>query len=385
MVVGMADSGVELIREVLVHGPIARSELSVTLGLSASSLTRIARPYLANGLLIERGEMRDGSMGRPTKPLEIAANAGRVVGVKLTGERAHLVLVDLQANELVRRDEQLVSTDPESVATQVSQLARQMQFADGGSKLLGLCVCLGGNVADDGVVLRAPFLGWRDVPFAEMLQRAAGVPTTLENDVVALAEGEYLIGVARGISNFCLITIGAGVGYGLVMHDRVVKSSDSGLGLGGHIPLDPSGPYCPDGHRGCARAMLSTESLCAQAQIAMGREVTYDELLRLADRDPARAIVESAAIALGHLIALSANLSMHHTVVLSGEGIGLWTVAEPIVRRAARSQRDPEAAPLNIIVDAQTFDVWARGAAAIAIERAVTRLAQSPIDEETRI
>lgn len=218
-----------------------------------------------------------------------------------------------------------------------------------------------------------------------MLQRAAGVPTTLENDVVALAEGEYLIGVARGISNFCLITIGAGVGYGLVMHDRVVKSSDSGLGLGGHIPLDPSGPYCPDGHRGCARAMLSTESLCAQAQIAMGREVTYDELLRLADRDPARAIVESAAIALGHLIALSANLSMHHTVVLSGEGIGLWTVAEPIVRRAARSQRDPEAAPLNIIVDAQTFDVWARGAAAIAIERAVTRLAQSPIDEETRI
>lgn len=140
MVLGMADSGVELIREVLVHGPIARSELSVTLGLSASSLTRIARPYLANGLLIERGEMRDGSMGRPTKPLEIAANAGRVVGVKLTGERAHLVLVDLQANELVRRDEQLVSTDPESVATQVSQLARQMQFADGGSKLLGLCV-----------------------------------------------------------------------------------------------------------------------------------------------------------------------------------------------------------------------------------------------------
>ena len=373
----MYDSGVELVREVLVRGPIARSQLAANLGLSPSSLTRITRPFTERGLLVERDETRDGSMGRPTRPLEISAEVGVVVGVKLTGALAQLVLSDTGANELARAQAALDSTAPVVVATQLSSLIRDLAARGSRLPLLGVGVCLGGAVSEDGVVHRAPFLGWRNVPFAEQLEAQLALPVVLENDVVALTEAEYLLGRARGISNFAMLTIGAGIGYGLVMHGQVVRSVDAGLGLASHVPLDPTGPLCADGHRGCAQAMLSSESMCAQASMALGRPVDYQELLKLAvaGQEPAETIVAAAAVALGRLIALTANLTMHPTVVLGGEGIGLWTAAEQTICETARELRDPDAQPLDIRVDSSGFEVWARGAAAVAIERSLTRLA----------
>ncbi|MFT3944424.1 MAG: ROK family protein [Ancrocorticia sp.] len=370
------NSGVEVIREVLVRGPIARSELSSVLGLSAPSLTRIARPYIESGLLIELEESRDGSMGRPTRPLVVSPDIGRVIGVKITGDHVHLALTDMRAHEVAAADAPIESSKPEDVAQQIARLVRGL--ADRSEHpILHVGVCLGGSVSDDGRVLRAPFLGWRGVALGGMLEEAIGLPVTLENDVVALAKAEYLVGAARGIPNFSLITIGVGIGYGLVLHGQAVKSADTGLGLGGHVTVDPSGPFCPYGHRGCARAMLSIDSLCGQARVALGRDVSYQELLTLAAEGHvvARAIVEAAATALGRLIFLSTSLIMHPTVVLSGDGIGLWDVAEETVRAAATAQRDPDASPLDIIVDKSGFEAWARGAAAVAIEHSLAQLA----------
>ncbi len=370
------NSGVEVIREVLVRGPIARSELSSVLGLSAPSLTRIARPYIDSGLLLELEESRDGSMGRPTRPLVVSADIGRVIGIKITGDHIHLVLTDMQAHAVAQADAPIESSNPEDVARQIGQLVHELA-GQSEHPVLHVGVCLGGSVSDDGRVLRAPFLGWRDVPLGEMLERSVGLPITLENDVVALAKAEYLVGAARGVPDFSLITIGVGIGYGLVIHGHAVKSADTGLGLGGHVTVDPSGPFCPYGHRGCARAMLSIDSICAQGRVALGRDVSYKELLALATAgEPApQAIIESAASALGRLIFLSTSLIMHPTVVLSGDGIALWDVAESTVRAAANVQRDPDASPLNIIVDKSGFEAWARGAAAVAIEHSLAQLA----------
>lgn len=371
------NSGVEVIREVLVRGPIARSELSSVLGLSAPSLTRIARPYIDSGLLIELEESRDGSMGRPTRPLVVSPDIGRVIGVKITGDHVHLTLTNMRAHEVAQADEPIESSDPQALAQQIGHLVRQLS-AQSEHPVLHVGICLGGSVSNDGHVLRAPFLGWRDVPLGKMLEQEIGLPVTLENDVVALAKAEYLVGAARGIPNFSLITIGVGIGYGLVIHGQAVKSADTGLGLGGHVTLDTSGPFCPYGHRGCARAMLSIDSLRGQARVALGRDVSYEELLALAAEGDvvATAIVEAAASALGQLIFLSTSLIMHPTVVLSGDGIGLWDVAEETIRAAATAQRDPDASPLHIVVDKSGFEAWARGAAAVAIEHSLAKLAQ---------
>ena len=133
------------------------------------------------------------------------------------------------------------------------------------------------------------------------------------------------------------------------MHGEVVRSRDAGLGLGGHIPLAANGPVCQAGHRGCAEAMLTSGSIAAQVSAALQRPVDYDEVLELARTgDPAaRTVVEMPRpTRSGSFVALAANLTLQPAVVLAGDGIGLFSVAEDRVRAAIAADRDPRADPI---------------------------------------
>ncbi|MGK9146815.1 ROK family transcriptional regulator [Plantibacter flavus] len=357
----------QLAREVLIHGPLSRAELGRRLGLSPASLTRLSRPYLDAGLFIDAPETAERAVGRPAKPLDVRIDAQRYLGIKVTGAEVHGVRTDLRANPESSAFEPLDGHDPELVVQAVVRLVDRLGGTDG---LSSIGVSIGGKVADARRVVRAPFLGWHDVDLGGLLERRLGVPVVLENDVVALTAAEHWFGVAKGVENFAVITIGAGVGYGLVIHDRPVVTADTGLGLGGHFPLDPTGPLCGDGHRGCSSAMLAIPHLCASAGAALGREVGYDELLALSDAgDPVAVEVVGAALrALGRMIAASANLSMVDTVVLSGEGLALVDGRLDRVLAAVRTDRDLDASPVRVLLDDSGFSAWARGAAAVAIQ-----------------
>jgi predicted NBD/HSP70 family sugar kinase len=372
--VELGDTARELAREVLIHGPISRAELGRRLGLSPASLTRLSKPFLDRGLFIEAPDLVQGATGRPARPLDVAVDARRFVGIKLSGDTAHGVLTDLRASALALDSRPLPSHDPAVVVETVAELIDALTPAD--VRLASVGVSVGGNVADQRIVTRAPFLEWRDVALADLLEARLGVPVDVENDVTALTTAEQWFGPARGHDAFAVVTIGAGVGYGLVMHDRVVTTPDTGLGLGGHLPLDPSGPLCSEGHRGCATAMLSIPSICAQVGIALGREVRYDEVLELAaSRHPlAVSVTDAAGRALGRMLAYIANIAMVDAIVLSGEGIGLWDVAGDVALAALAADRDPEATPVVVHVDEAGFGSWARGAAAVAIQGALARL-----------
>lgn len=378
--VDLGGSARELARQVLIHGPISRADLGRRLGLSPASLTRLSKPFLDRGLFVEAPDLVQGATGRPARPLDVRADARRFAGVKLSGDAAHGVLTDLRATALARAVRPLPDHDPAAVIAVVADLVAGLRAADASAAeatpLAGVGVSVGGNVADQRVVTRAPFLGWRDVPLAVLLEARLGVPVDIENDVTALTTAEQWFGPARGRDAFAVVTVGAGVGYGLVMHDRVVITPDTGLGLGGHLPLDPSGPLCMEGHRGCATAMLSIPSICAQVGIVLGQEVEYEQVLELAGaRHPlARSVTDAAGRALGRMMAYIANLAMVDTIVLSGEGVGLWRVAGEVALAALAADRDPDASEVVVHVDEAGFDSWARGAAAVAIQGALARL-----------
>jgi len=357
----------DLAREVLIHGPISRGELGRRLGLSPASLTRLSKPFVDRGLFVDAPESAERSLGRPAKPLDVRVDSQRFVGIKVTSDEVFGVVSDLRANPQSERMLRLDSREPEAVVASIVQIVRELGGTDG---LTALGVTVGGKVTAQRRVERAPFLGWRDVDLGGMLHEALGVRVVVDNDVVALTAAEQWFGEARGIENFAVITIGAGVGYGLVIHDRAVVTSDTGLGLGGHFPLDPTGPLCAEGHRGCSTAMLSMPSMSASASIGLGREVGYVELLELAAEGNAVAlqVVEAAGRALGRLIAAAANLAMVETVVLSGDGVALVDAQLDTISAALAGDRDPEAAPVALIVDRSGFSAWARGAAAIAIQ-----------------
>ncbi len=355
--------------EILLDGPLSRAELSRRVELSAGSLTRLTKPMLESGLLVEvPGEVGDPKVGRPSQPLDVVPTSHHFVGVKLTGDTALAVLTTLRAEVIATAERPLTDHTPAAVADVVVELARSL--GAGRPPITGLGISLGGHVDDSGDVPRGDFLEWRDVPFGRLVAERTDAQVVVANDVIAVTEAIHWFGAGRGISRFVLLTIGAGVGYGLVVHDKLVDTGEAGLGLVGHYQVDPAGPPCDRGHRGCASVMLTTEAITGQLSAALGREVGYDECLDLAKNgDPdARRVVGTAGRALGRLIAAASNFTMPDAVVLGGEGVQLATVAQEELQAALQADRHPSAAPPPIVLEDPSFTQWARGAAVIAIQ-----------------
>jgi predicted NBD/HSP70 family sugar kinase len=356
--------------EVLLNGPLARTELARRLNLSTPSLTRITKPLLDAGVLRELSEVPLPGGGRPMQPLDVDADLQQFVGIKLSGFRAYGVLTNLRADILATCSLDITARDPQSVTGVLADVVTELA-ADHSPAAVGVAV--GGAVHDFTRVQRAPFLHWHGVDLGLLLSERTGLPVAVANDLDALMEAEHWFGDGRDVQSFATLTIGAGVGCGLIIHDRLVTGPDSGIGLLGHFPLDPLGPLCPEGHRGCADAMLTTEAIHTQAAMVLGRPVTYNQVLDLAQAgDPlADRIIGNSAHAFGTLIAAVANIAQPQRILLTGEGIRLAHVGQERLRAGIAHARQPEASPLDLRILDDDPTLWARGAAAVAIQHTV--------------
>lgn len=354
--------------EVLINGPISRSEIARRLGLSPGSLTRLSTPLIESGLLVESGERVEGSRGRPSVLLDIVPESRHFIGVKLTGDGVLGVVTDLRASVLGSAYRPLVSREPAEVVDVVSAVVREVAATVPSVTALGIGV--GGLVRDGRVVRSAPFLDWEDVDLGLELQRATGLVTVVENDLTAFTEYERWFGAGRNLDRFAVITLGAGVGYGLVAGGEVAADADAGIGLVGHWPLDPFGPVCGSGHRGCAQSVLTTSAIVHGVSAAVGRPVGYDEALTLAvEGEPgARRVVDDAGRGLGRLLAAVANLTMPEIIVLGGEGVRLALVAGDGIAEGLSMDRDPRTRRVPLITTSGDDTEWCRGAAVLAIQ-----------------
>ncbi|MEV0794271.1 ROK family transcriptional regulator [Kribbella sp. NPDC050459] len=358
--------------EILLDGPLSRAELSRRVGLSPGSLTRLTKPMVESGLLVEvEAGPTDARVGRPSQPLDLDANAHHFVGIKLTGDSAIGVLTTLRADVLASVERPIPDPTPSAVADLVLDITDELAVqVPNGTAITGLGVSLGGRVANRSEVRWAPYLNWVDVPFGEILAAHTGVPIVIANDFTSLTEATHWFGAGRNSHRFVLLTIGAGVGYGLVVHNRIVDSPDITLGLVGHHPLIHDGPLCDRGHHGCAVSLLTVGAVTSQVAAALGRPVGYEEALDLAAKgDPAaRGVIGRAGRAFGKLIAAAANFTTPELVVLGGEGVRLAEVAHDELLAGLHADRHPSAAELPMVLQPADFGEWARGAAVVAIQ-----------------
>jgi predicted NBD/HSP70 family sugar kinase len=352
---------------------MSRGEIARRLELSPGSLTRLSTPLIESGLLVEveLEERVDGKTGRPSRPLDVLPNSRHFIGMKLTGVEILGVTTDLRANVLAMASAPLTSRNPDSVAVAIAQLAKEL--AEQVPEVTALEIGIGELITDHSVVASAPFLEWQDLPLGSMLETLTGLPTVVENDVVAFTEAEHWFGAGRGLNRFAVLTLGAGVGYGLVIHDDNVVDHDSGIGLVGHWPLDPFGSLCPAGHRGCAHSVLSQPGITRSISDAIGRDVDYDEALDLASagEPAAKRVIDDAGCGLGRLLAAIANLTAPQRIILGGEGVRLVDVAAQAIHEGIKNDRDPRAQEIELVTTPGDNTEWCRGAAVIAIQRYV--------------
>jgi predicted NBD/HSP70 family sugar kinase len=363
---GLSHTGRAVAVEILVHGPQSRARLADKMGLSAPTLTRLVRPLIESGVLVESDAVRTPGRGRSSLPLDVVPERYRFIGVKLTTESIYAVVTDLRACIL---DEEIVPLEslrvPDVVAA-VGAVVRSFQSRSN-RPIDGVGVTVGGQVEAGEIVADSPFLHWHDVPFRSLLSTEIGVPVYLDNDVVGLTKSQQWFGHGKGYTNFALLTVGAGIGYGLVVNDEMVPTLVTPVS---HFPVDPSGPLCPLGHRGCMTAYLASDSITSAVSVGHGRLIGYDEVLDLAKADDPIAcrVVREAARALGRAASAITSLTGVELIILSGEGVHLAEVARSSVDEGLREydmHRDPLT---DLVVRPMDFLEWARGAAVIAIQ-----------------
>jgi len=270
--------------------------------------------------------------------------AAFAMGVDLGGTNARAAVVDRDTGEIVAAHKELHrERTPEAVVEVVAHAVRRSGAAAGTAP--GTFGHVGVGVAGQcmgrtGVVLNAPNLGWRDVPFGELLERELGVPIRIANDLSAAAWGERRFGAARGVDDVALVFVGSGVGCGLILGGRLHDGHHGVAGELGHVkvrPMRPDTPVrrCGCGELGCLEAYASGMNIAARVreELAAGaaslvRDAVQGDLdgvnasvldAACARGDPyARALWEEVADLLGNAIASLVTLLNPARVILGG-------------------------------------------------------------------
>ncbi|OIJ94180.1 ROK family transcriptional regulator [Streptomyces colonosanans] len=375
-------TGAEIFAQVLTAGPISRTVIAQRLGLSPSTVTRLLSPLIEGGYLSETGQQSVTGPGRPQRLLRVNTEQHLVVGVQIARTHVAAVLTDIGAEQLARLVAPLDSLEPERVLSVAAALTAELLALapDPGAAVLGIGVGVGGHVdAAAGICRSAVRLGWKDVDVAGPLSAATGLPVVVDNDVNALVIAERWFGEGRDVDSFAVVSVGRGVGGALMLHG-VLHSGVSGLAVEfGHLPIEPNGPECACGNRGCVEALASSDAVLRMFREAGGSaEADFDAVTELArsgaraERQVARDAFAVAGDALGRGLACLCNLLNLGLIVIAGEGTVAYEYFGPAMTAALeRCAVSTAARDCVIKVDEASEGLWARGAACLVIRESV--------------
>lgn len=371
-----------LIRE---HQPISRAELSRRMEVPRSALTTIVRELVDNGAVQEVGTAMAVRGRRPTL-LRIRTGGRLVAAADVRPGHTRIALTDFEGRAVAsesfatpRAPEELV----ELLADSVTRMLRAHGAVDGephgmstdpfadpdGSADAAAArqiaaeperSCIGVGLVVPGMVdrrtrkvLYAPRLGWRDVALHEAISTRLGLPVYVEGAPVAcaLARLWHSPEETRDVRSFAYVSVSDGIGVGLVMNGDAVRGEAHTAGEFGHVTLDPSGPACACGKKGCFEAFACNSATIARyvdgvrgpAAAANGRRtakvasaITIEEVVRRAREGEVAAIaaLEETGTHLGRGLAAVVSAFNPGRIYVGGEVTAAWDIIEGPMRRA---------------------------------------------------
>ncbi|MFW6071515.1 MAG: ROK family protein [Candidatus Bipolaricaulota bacterium] len=349
------------------NGAQSRTEIASNTNLTRPTISNITSKLLSAGLIEEVG-VGESTGGRKPTLLDINEEFGYVMAVKIEARKVITGLYDLKTNKVTGKiTDHPANPAPELVLRHVRRDYEDYADREG---VVGLGIGVSGLISDSGEIIYSPILDWKRVPIAEKLESQLSLPATVDNDVNSLTLAESWVGAGKEFSDLLCVTVGEGIGAGLIINDRLYRGSAGGAGEIGHITLDRQGPRCRCGEEGCLEALASDYFLQNEMQRRGLVPSTVENLASLASRGQAEGL--EIFREMGHNLGLGiknlVNTLNPEAVVLGGERMEqseffLQEAKEEILNHSFPR----EAKDLEIVRASLGKEGWLIGAALLSI------------------
>ena len=373
-----------VLRALYDHGPIGRADVARLTSLTRTTVGEITAELLEDGLAREIGR-GPSTGGKAPILLEVVDGARHVVGLDLAEFQFRGALVDLRGNVVATAQRELGGADGEAALELVRALIDELA-AGREDTLLGIGVGTPGIVdADTGTIRYAANLDWQDLPLGEILRARHGLPVEVANDSRAAALAIQLFGdPAERSRNLVAITVGRGIGAGIVLGGELFDGDGFGAGEIGHTPVVDDGAECYCGRFGCLETVASSRAIVGRAteeagaapDSFLGRRLAESGELRLTDLaagieagdDASRAVVAAAGRSLGQVVAALIGVLNVERIVVHGSVAALGETWLEAVRDEARRRSLPLFARQTHIDQAEPIgDLVVMGASALLL------------------
>jgi len=320
--------------------PISRADLARCSGLQRSTVSLIIEQLIGERWVIEGST---GRLPRGRRPTFLRLNDKRaVIGIDIRPVQTTVALADVNGR-FISQEVMATPADPQTAMDELTGRLRHLLHSHSSMMFEGIGISLPGrfDLASQRLVF-APNLKWPDFDLKTPIERATGLEVELENAANACVLAEVWFGQTQGIRNLVVVTVSEGIGTGIFVNGQLARGLNGMAGEFGHVPLDPDGPVCTCGGRGCWEVFASNRAAVRYylESTSQAGGPSFQDLLVLAEQGDSRAAkaLDTMAHYLGRGMRMIVAGLAPELIVVVGELTRSWHRFGPVIEAEVSAQ-----------------------------------------------
>ena len=358
--------------------PISRADLARVSGLQRSTISLIVEALVDEHWVLEGPT---GRLPRGRRPTFLRLNEDRVIiGVDLRPIQTTVALADVNG-KFVSQEVMSTPRDPKAGVEAIIQRIQGLLRSSRGKKVEGIGISLPGRFSAGHLVF-APNLKWPDFDLCGPIAKATGLEVELENAANACVLAAVWFDRMEAVRNLVVVTVSEGIGAGVLINGQLARGLNGMAGEFGHVPLDPDGPKCSCGSRGCWEVFASNRAALRYFHESSNQDsgLSFPDLLSLADQGNARAAraLEQMAHYLGRGMRMIVAGLAPELIIIIGDLTRSWHRFGPVIEAEVQAQVLPGGCPPRLVPAHEDGMARLRGTVALVLQKHFGALREVP-------